>query len=205
MAKINGIYVFVEKEDLSFGVDVTEHVVEDDLAISDHVKRKAIVLSLTGEIVGENAKSVLSKLKNIHQSGTIVKYSGTVSLSNALITEFATSQSSDVWGGYRFTMSIKQIRTASTSYTPTAKNADQPQTTKKTGTQQVTTQSKDEYVYHTTKKGDTVWDLVIAKDAPYKKYGFNCKEVLELNPDAFSIKGDYRTLQIGKKIIVGKR
>lgn len=67
------------------------------------------------------------------------------------------------------------------------------------GTQQVTTGSK-KAVYHTVKKGDTVWALVNNK---YKYLGKSCSWVINNNPKAFSRKGDATTLQIGKKLLMG--
>lgn len=199
MATLNGLYIFVADEEMSFGVDVTEHTVESGIEISDHVKRKAVTLSISGEIVGKNAASVRSKIRQMLQSGVLCSYSGRTVMSNCLITEFSTSHPNTVWGGCEFSMTLKEVRTASTSYKKTKKD------TKKSGTQQVKKNSKTEYVYHTVKKGDCIWNLVAASKAPYKKYGMTCNEVMKLNPSAFSRKGDFRTLQIGKKIIVGKR
>lgn len=203
MATINGLYIFVLDEDMTYGVSVTEHTVETGIEISDHVKRKGVTLSITGEIVGKNAASVLAKIKTMHQSGTLCKYVGRTALSNCVIAELSTSHPHTIWGGCEFSMTLKEIRTASTSYKKTA--TQKTKQTKKTGTQQVKAQSKKTYVYHTVKKGDTIWALVASSKAPYKKYGLSCDEVMKLNPSAFSRKGDFRTLQIGKKIIVGVR
>ena len=207
MATINGLYIFVKDEDVSYGVEVTEHTVESGIAISDHVKRSAVMLSINGEIVGKNADSVLSQVKKMHQGGTLCKYVGRTSLSNCLITDFSTTQTASIWGGYSFTMTLKEIRTASTSYKAT-------KGTTKSGTQQINPKSNETYVYHTVKKGDCVWDLVVASNAPYKnlnrpaingKSYSDCNWVMAMNQSAFSRKGDFRTLQIGKKIIVGLR
>lgn len=67
------------------------------------------------------------------------------------------------------------------------------------GTQQVKSGSK-KAVYHTTKKGDTVWALVNKK---YKHLGKSESWVISNNSHAFSRKGDARTLQIGKKLLMG--
>ena len=199
MALINGLYVFVQRENMSYGVEVTEHIVETGIEISDHVKRKAIVLSISGEIVGKNAASVLNKLKQMHQTGVIATYSGRTILNNCLITDFSTNHSHNIWGGCEFSMVLKEIRTASTSYKKPAND------TNATSTQQVEENSKEENVYHTVKRGDCVWNLVAASNAPYKKYGLTCDQVMELNPKAFSRPGDFGTLKVGAKIIVGKR
>lgn len=202
MATINGLYVFVIDEEMSHSIEVTEHAVETGVNISDHTKRKPIELNISGEIVGTNAASIMTRLESMQQNATLCTYTGRTSLSNCLITQFSTSHPHTIWGGCEFSMTLKEIRTASTSY---KKPAAQKKQTKKTGTQQVKKTSKVTYVYHTVKKGDTIWALVASSSAPYKKYGLSCDEVMKLNPSAFSRKGDFTTLQIGKKIIVGKR
>lgn len=199
MAILNGMYIFVADESLTYGADVTEHTVEEGIDIADHVKRRATSMSITGEIVGRNASSITNKLKQLCHSGKLCSYSGRSTFTNCLITDFVPSYTYNIWGGCEFSMTLKEIRTASTSYKKSKND------TSKAGTQQVKKKSTVTYVYHTVKKGDTIWDLVAAPKAPYKKYGLTCAEVMALNPKAFSRAGDFRTLQIGKKIIVGKR
>ncbi len=67
------------------------------------------------------------------------------------------------------------------------------------GTQQVQN-GKGTAVYHTVKKGDTVWSLVNNK---YKSYGKSCQWVINNNPKCFSRKGDATTLKIGSKLLMG--
>ncbi|MDD6988776.1 LysM domain-containing protein [Ruminococcus sp.] len=69
------------------------------------------------------------------------------------------------------------------------------------GTQQISN-GDGEKVYHTVKKGDTVWTLV---NKTYKSLNSSVQWVIDNNPNAFSRKGDARTLQIGKKLWVGTR
>lgn len=206
MATLNGMYIFVSDEDTTYGVDVTEHTVEQGIEISDHVRKKAITISLSGEIVGKNAASTLSKIRAAHQSGAVCKYAGRVTLSNCLIVDLSISTPNTVWGGYEFSMVLKQIRTAKTSYKASA--------AKKTTTQQSKSKSTAAYVYHTVKAGDCVWNLVAASNAPYKnlkrpaingKSYSACDWVMQMNQSAFSRKGDFRTLQIGKKLKMGVR
>lgn len=214
MATINGLYVFVTSEELSMSVDVTEHVVESGIDIADHVRRRAFTLSISGEIVGHNADSINSQLKKIHNSGAVVKYAGRNITTNCIITEFSTGHPNTIWGGCEFSMTLKEIRTAATSYKATVSTAKTSSKSKKTSTKQVTKKSKVTWVYHTVKKGDTVWALVAASKAPYKnlkrpaingkKYSA-CDWVMQKNQSAFSKKGDFRTLQIGKKLVMGQR
>lgn len=201
MATINGMYIFVQTEDYAYNVDVTEHPVESGIDFTDHVQAKATTLSITGEIVGESSETIKTKLKQMEHTGTICKFVGRNTLANCVITGFTPTYTVDIWGGCGFSMTLREVRTGSTSFTGTGKTKE----TKITGTQQVTQKSTVEEVYHTVKKGDTIWALVAAPNAPYKKYGMTCDEVMKLNPSAFSRPGDFGTLQIGKKIIVGKK
>lgn len=72
--------------------------------------------------------------------------------------------------------------------------------TTKSGTQQVSSSGNKKAVYHTVKKGDTVWGLV---NNNYKELGTSVQWVIDKNPSAFSRKGDARTLQVGKKLLMG--
>ena len=64
------------------------------------------------------------------------------------------------------------------------------------GTQQVSSSNK-KTVYHTVKKGDTIWKLVTVT---YKSLNTTVSKVINDNPKAFSVKGDARTLQIGARL-----
>ena len=80
--------------------------------------------------------------------------------------------------------------------------ASQPKlTTSKTnaGTQQTKT-GTSKAVYHTTKKGDTVYSLV---NKTYKSLGTSESWVIKNNPNAFSKKGDPKTLKVGVKLLMG--
>ena len=83
---------------------------------------------------------------------------------------------------------LKNIEGAETTGTSGKTNA---------GTQQTKAGSKKE-VYHTVKKGDTVYALV----NKYKT-GKSVSWVINNNPKAFSRKGDATTLQIKKKLLMG--
>lgn len=67
------------------------------------------------------------------------------------------------------------------------------------GTQQ-TTKGTKKPVYHTVKKGETVYNLV---NKNYKSLGKSVSWVINNNPKAFSKKGDARTLKIGAKLLMG--
>lgn len=67
------------------------------------------------------------------------------------------------------------------------------------GTQQVTSGSK-KAVYHTVKKGDTVWTLV---NKSYKNLGKTVNWVIQNNPKAFTKAGVATTLKVKAKLLMG--
>ena len=67
------------------------------------------------------------------------------------------------------------------------------------GTQQIQ-KGSGAAVYHTVKKGDTVYTLV---NKTYRGVAQSTKWVIANNPNAFSKKGDPTTLKIGAKLLMG--
>lgn len=153
IAYINNTYVFVQDEQVTRGVEISEHPVESGLDLTDNIKRNPVTISISGEIVGKNAASDLSLLMSLHQNGKLVKYSGRNILKNAVIESFDTSHPIDIYGGCAFDMELREIRVAKPAYIA-------PKATKKTtksGTQQV--QSNTSKKYHIVKKGDCLWNI----------------------------------------------
>lgn len=200
MARLNGLYIFVQSETINRDVEVTSHSVEKEIDITDNVKRNAYTISISGKIVGEESAKTQAKIAEYMVNGIIVNYTGRNYMTHALITKFETSHPNTVYGGCDFSMEIKQVRVAKNSY---KNSSTKTSATQKGGTQQVQQNNKSTAVYHTVKKGDTVWGLVAANGAPYKKYGKSCQWIMDNNPNAFSKKGDFKTLKIGAKLLVG--
>ena len=206
MALINNNWVWVENEDIVNAVESSSHPVESGEPITDHVQKQPVELSISGKIVNHGsvkAADIVSKIEGLQESGSLITYVGRNTLSNMLIQSFSKTYVHTNWGGCDFSMTLKEVRTAKTAYVATTKAG-----VTNTGTQQVkkSTQTK---VYHTVKKGDTIWTLVTTKyKSLYPKYSntmSKCNWVMQQNPKAFSRAGDFRTLQIGKKIYIGYR
>lgn len=54
--------------------------------------------------------------------------------------------------------------------------------------------------YHTVKPGDTIYSLV---NGPYRSEGKSCEDIMAANPEAFSKRGDFRTLKVGARLKMG--
>ena len=224
------VYVFVENEDVDRSIETSSHPVENGINIIDTTKHKPITLSISGVLVEYvttpseylisspytiskkkrrtvKASEVLSNLINMQAKGELVSYSGRNICSNMLITSFSTGHPNDVTGGATFDMTLTECRFAQNAYSGrTAEQTDG-------GNQQVD-KGDNEEVWYTVKKGDCVAALVAEPYAPYKNlkregaasgYWGACNWVMDKNQSAFSRKGDFRTLQIGKRIILGTR
>lgn len=213
MATLNGMYIFVDSEDISNDVEVTSHSVEQGMNLTDNVRRTGKTLSIKGYLVGEDVHALSMKIEELQNKGSLVDYRGDFYFTGLLITSFKKSTSQDAKGAYAFTMDLSMVRIAESAYVPppskppkasSNKNTSKGKTKKKTnaGTKQTTKKSTKKWVYHTVKKGDTVWALV---NGPYKSLKSTCDQIMKWNPTAFSRKGDFRTLQIGKKLKMGQK
>lgn len=231
-----------------------------------------------GAISGEDR----TKIENLMQNGSLVKYIGRNSVVNMQIQSFNHSHSNTIAGGCDFDMTLRVVRIAQPSYKSTStksnnntnktsttpkstsiktgdvviftggnvyvsSTASQPaanrgkstckvtiintnkhsyhlisndggkvygwvdkanvQTKSSTTTKATTSKSTKQVtsgdnkaVYHTVKKGNTVWGLV---NNNYKSLGKSVQWVIDNNPKCFSKKGDPTTLIVGSKLLMG--
>lgn len=210
MALLNNMYIQVVDEQHITGVDSTSHSVEKGLDITDTVRARPKELSLSGKIVNAGnmeATDIIKKIESLMNSGSLIKYQGRRTLNNMQIQSFNHSHPYTNSGGCDFEITLKKVRIAKpaskakTKKKKTTKFKGKLITQAKTsgGTKQVTTGSKSA-VYHTVKKGNTVYTLV---NTNYKSLGKTVQWVVDNNPKCFSKKGDPTTLIIGSKLLMG--
>lgn len=209
MALLNNIYVFCEQESVDYSGESTSHPVEKGIELTDHYRRSPIELSISGKIVDnkkEKAKDILSKLIKLKNEGSLIKYVGCISLGNMQIQSISVTSAYTNWGGYDVDLSLKEIRVAKSAY-DAAKSA---QLSKKAAQSAQTKKGDNKWVYHTVVKGNCVWALCVT--GPYKnlKPSYSrpmdkCNYIMSINQDAFSRRGDFRTLKIGYRLKVGYR
>lgn len=201
MALLNNLTIFVENEEVSKNVESTSHPVEKGIEFTDHIQRKPLELSISGKIVdvsGMKAKDILQQIEQLKNKGSLITYTGRNLLSDMQIQSFSTTHPNTVWGGCEFSMTLKEVRIAKPAYTE-----------QKNGGMQQLVKGANNSVYHTVKKGDCIWNLVTKQykslEPKYSNTMDKCNWVMSQNQSAFSRKGDFRTLQIGKKILIGYR
>lgn len=291
MATINGLAIFVETESVKYSIESTDHPTETGLPLTSNIQKQPITLSISGKVVNNgkySASEVKSKITKLQNNGSLITYKGRNTVKNLQIQSFDCDSNKDNWGGYDFSMELKEVRIAKSSYNAKKKKSKKTTTTKQAkkkkstpnlkvgakvvfkggnvykssdaskaaakrgrstckitiintkkyakhqyhlistdgkkvygwvdksnieglpvksttksksngGTQQ-TKGGKSTSVYHKTKKGDTVYNLV---NKNYKSLGKSVSWVVNNNPNAFSKKGDPKTLKVGVKLLMG--
>ena len=208
MALLNGIYIFVESEETGRDFDISSHPVEKGLPTTDHVNRHPATLDISGVIPGDpknptHSEDIRQKIVQLASSGSLVTYQGVNYYSDCLIESFQTEHTNKVNGAMTFSMTIREVLFATSPYDPSKKIAAKQ-------TVQQSSSGEGEYVIHTVQAGDTIWDLCIKNNAPYKQYGWSVEQVIDNSPECFSRKsGSYewraRSMQIGTQLKVGRR
>lgn len=186
MTTLGGIHLLVETESPSFSVSIADHPVEKGENITDHVKKNSTKFGISGVVVGVDAESKKTQLLQFMNSGKPLFYNGRNKLTNVLIESFQPDYDSRIGNGFRFTMTLKEIRISSPAVIVTKAVKAQSKSVTNKGMQQVSSKQSEKWV--TIRKGDTFWALS-------RTYGKNLDSVLKLNPGV-----DPRKLQIGQKV-----
>ena len=168
IATIDGLYIFIEKEDINYKMNISENSVESGINLTDHAEREPLELSLSGMLLDSEKSSAYeqyTKLRNWQLACKQVKFVGR-NVFTGVITDISKSNDYTVGNGAKVSLTLKEIRIANTPY--------------QTGNKQYVVQKQvvtTKYlvtIYHTVKKGENL--TLIAK-----KYGTTVNNILKLN------------------------
>lgn len=171
MAILNGLYIHVVDESVSREVEMTSHPVESGIPTTDTVKAKALGISLSGKIVdygSMKATEVLSKIKTLQESGSLISYQGRNVASSMQIRSFESSYPHTNSGGADFSMELVQVRIAKSAYVPKKASTKQKEEAAKTN---ITIKVGDKVVF----KGGPVYVSSDAKKAAATRGRSTCK------------------------------
>lgn len=199
ISKLHGLLIHVESEDATIDVDIPTHKVEKGIDLSDHVERKPITIKISGLLVRpteDRVETLVQKLQKIEVEGKVITYEGRRIYKNMLVSGLSIGASSKVMNGYRFSLTLTEVRIAQSSYvkpkvkatTATKKQAGRKQTENKKDVKAAAKTANP--VSHTVKKGDTYSALA-------KKYGVSVTSLQKLNGY------DPKKIPIGVKLKVG--
>lgn len=119
MATINGIAIFVESENVKRSINSTDHPTETGLPITSNIQKQAITLSIDGKIVDNGkykASDIVKKIEKLQNAGSLITYVGRNTLKNLQIQSFDCTDDKNIKGGSAFSMELKEVRIAKSSY-----------------------------------------------------------------------------------------
>ena len=194
MAMLAGYEIHVISETPDYAVNITQYPVEEDIDLTDHVERLPTTMTITGKILGPEAANIRAKLIEMMTRGERVDYVGRNAFRRVLIASINTEHDHEVANGFRFTMTLQQVRVAKPSYAPFLNDPvmlAQVKPTTSAGQQQLANKPPAGTPQtHTIRRGETLYSI-----AP--KYGTTWQALLALNPGI-----DPKKLQIGQQIRV---
>lgn len=116
MAIIGDVEFNLLSESRTFDSEITQYSVEDGTDITDHVKPNWRTFSIEG-IVGdaEDPPLLHSKFVRMQRKRGFVDYSGRAILTNCLISNFQSNVDDKSARGFRFSMTITQVKVSKPS------------------------------------------------------------------------------------------
>ena len=128
MAILNGLYIFVEDEEINRDIESTSHPVESGIDITSSIRRSPLEISLSGKIVDVGnltAGDIIAKIYSLQKKGSLINYSGRNIETGVQIQSFSTTHPNTNAGGADYSMVLKEVRIAKSAYTPQAKKKEQ--------------------------------------------------------------------------------
>ncbi|WP_171567652.1 LysM domain-containing protein [Brevibacillus sp. MCWH] len=190
MAKLGKYNLFVLNESPQYSVQTTSYPVEKGISLTDHVQPEPESLKIDVFLSGSNYQKTLDQLKNSMYKGEMMNYAGRFIMRNVVIENISPSADASAKNGVMVSITLKQIRVATTPYAKAAVKNTQVKKVSNAGQKQPTAKKASNATYHVIKKGDTFWALA-------KKYGTTVTNLRKLNPNV-----DEKKLQIGSKVRV---
>ncbi len=102
----------VSEERPDYVADVTEYPIEDGLNVSDHATLRPVSLTIEGVVTGSGATSTFASIEQWQKDRLLVTYSGRRTYRDFVIREFRPTEDATVGDGFRFTLSLQEVKIA---------------------------------------------------------------------------------------------
>ncbi len=193
MPQLGDVYinnVYDEKPQRS--VKTTDHPIEGGDNITDHTEREPDSMSISGVVVGLSAANRLNRLDQYMKNSELLTYVYRNLKKNVIIKSFESTHDAEVANGFKFSMTLKEIRVAKPSI---VKSLDKDKRTQAAelenkGQQQATGGSTKVYI---VKSGDTLSGIG-------SKFGVNYTKIHDRNRG--TIGSDPSAIYPGQKLII---
>lgn len=103
----------VSEERPDYVADITEYPIEGGNQISDHAALRPVALAIDGVVAGSSAAEVLATVRSWQENRLLVTYSGRGTYRDFVIKEFRPTEDVEVGDGFRFSMTLQEVRIVS--------------------------------------------------------------------------------------------
>ena len=103
----------VSEERSDYVADITEYPIEGGNQISDHATLRPVTLAIDGVVAGSSAAGVLATVRSWQENRLLVSYSGRGAYRDFVIKEFRPTEDVEVGDGFRFAMTLQEVRIVS--------------------------------------------------------------------------------------------
>jgi len=103
----------VSEERPDYVTEITEYPIEGGNQISDHAALRPATLTIDGVVAGSTAAGVLATVRVWQENRLLVTYSGRGTYRDFVIKEFRPTEDVEVGDGFRFAMTLKEMRIVS--------------------------------------------------------------------------------------------
>jgi hypothetical protein len=103
----------VSEERSDYVADITEYPIEGGNQISDHATLRPVTLAIDGVVAGPSAAGVLATVRSWQENRLLVSYSGRGTYRDFVIKEFRPTEDVEVGDGFRFAMTLQEVRIVS--------------------------------------------------------------------------------------------
>jgi len=100
--------VFEERPD--YVTEITEYPIEGGNQISDHAALRPVTLTIDGVVAGSTAAGILATVRFWQENRLLVTYSGRGTYRDFVIKEFRPTEDVEVGDGFRFAMTLQEVR-----------------------------------------------------------------------------------------------
>ncbi len=173
-------------------VRATDHPIEGGENITDHTERQPESMTIGGVVVGPDASNRLYKLEQYMNNSELLKYVYRNIKTNVIINNFETTHDAEVADGFKFSMTLREIRVAEPSIMKSLDRGTKKQAAslENKGQQQATGGSTKVYV---VKSGDSLSSIGA-------KFGVNYTKIHDRNRGI--IGSDPTNIYPGQKLII---
>lgn len=194
MAMLGDVFLNnVKQEQPDRSVKSTDNPVEGGVDVTDHTQRKPETMSIEGVVTGPDAANKLAQLKYHQDNGDLLKYVYRNVKTNVIIKDFSTTHDAEVLGGFKFDMTLKEIRIAKPSIVKDLDKNTKAQVGENGNKGQQQPSGSAANKVHVVKSGDSL-------SAIGDKYNVNYNKIYERNKGI--IGNDPNMIYPGQKLII---